>query len=162
MRMVVMSIRLNMIMMVMMINLDRQMRHSNSGNPPSTVHGLLLNYSNMGRTTFNYNTTSNAIQLTTAVLTHSCATLQQSVYRYWSVWYCCRHESLVWPNRRSGIKYCTSCRVAVQQSRQQQSMSRRSSHSWSKQLLFSQISCFPSHPFTPLKLSVTETDMSLM
>ena len=46
------------------------------GQPPSTVHGLLLNYSNVGRTTFNYNTTSNAIQLTTAVLAHSCATLQ--------------------------------------------------------------------------------------
>ena len=45
------------------------MRHSNSGNPPSTVHGLLLNYCNMGRTTFNYNT-ANAIQLTTAVLAH--------------------------------------------------------------------------------------------
>ena len=40
-------------------------------------------------------------------------------------------------------------------------MSRRCSHSWSKQLLFSQISCFPSHPFIPVKLSKTEPDMSL-
>ena len=63
------------------------MRHSNSGNPPSTVHGLLLNYCNTGRTTLNYNT-ANAIQLTTPVLLAHYALLHCATVRYWSVWYC--------------------------------------------------------------------------
>ena len=84
------------------------MRHSNSGNPPPTVHGLLLNYGNARHTALNYNT-ADTLPLSVAVLTHYALVHSANSGRVdhcWRARHCggspsSRHERAVWPKRRS-------------------------------------------------------------